>query len=116
MPNKLRGGGCDHAVSATTCQTHLILAIGVPGAAPDQSRSASGVYTGLGVKQKMWGVGYLAPPSFIRSLRSVMNCGRHSWLLTLMVSIPIADTVNSELLEFIYVDSVLLDDRVQIFC
>jgi hypothetical protein len=64
----------------------------------------------------MWGVGYLAPPSFIRSLRSVMNCGRHSWLLTLMVSIPIADTVNSELLEFIYVDSVLLDDRVQMFC
>ena len=53
-------------------------------------------------------------PSFIRSLRSVMNCGRHSWLLTLMVSIPIADTVNSELLEFIYVDSVLLDDRADV--
>ena len=71
----------------------------VPGAAPDQSRSAGGVYTNRCVKQKMWGVGYLAPPSFIRSLRSVMNCGGHSWLLTLMVSIPIADTVNGELLE-----------------
>ena len=115
MPNKLRGGGCDHAVSATTCQTHLILAIAGSGAAPDQSRSASGVYTGLGVSRKC-GVLVILPPSFIRSLRSVMNCGRHSWLLTLMVSIPIADTVNSELLEFIYVDSVLLDDRVQMFC
>jgi len=31
MPNKLRGGGCDHAVSATTCQTHLILAIAGSG-------------------------------------------------------------------------------------
>ena len=31
-----------------------------------------------------------------------------------MVSIPIADTVNSELLEFIYVDSVLLDDRADV--
>ena len=64
----------------------------------------------------MWGVGYLAL-SFVHSLTTFGHELRQAlWLLTLMVSIPIADTVNSELLEFIYVDSVLLDDRVQMFC
>ena len=41
-------GGCDHAVSATTCQALLVLTFaGFRGAALNQSRSASGVYTGL---------------------------------------------------------------------
>ena len=60
----------------------------------------------------MWGVGPL-----VHSLTTFGHELRQALLvLTLMVSIPIADTVNSELLEFIYVDSVLLDDRVQMFC
>ena len=47
MPNMLPVGGCDHAVSATTCQALLVLTLRVSGAALNQSRSASGVYTGL---------------------------------------------------------------------
>ena len=39
-------GGCDHAVSATTCQRFGFDLCGFRGAALDQSRSASGVYTG----------------------------------------------------------------------
>ena len=39
-------GGCDHAVSATTCQRFGFDLCGFRGAALNQSRSASGVYTG----------------------------------------------------------------------
>ena len=51
-------GGCDHAVSATTCQALLVLTLRVSGAALNQSRSASGVYW-LNFRDAKEGTGYV---------------------------------------------------------
>ena len=58
MPNMLPVGGCDHAVSATTRQALLVLTFAVSGAALNQSRSASGVYTGLTSEMPRKDTGY----------------------------------------------------------